>query len=59
MGELSSVEFDTGLPQGQYCDLIENCSNTTTITVDQNGKAILSKGDNYQMVAFMVAEEDQ
>ena len=52
MGQLNNVEFHTGLPDGNYCDLIHKCKQTTTVS---GGKAGFNKAEpNYAVVAICV-----
>lgn len=47
--------FDTGLPAGEYCDLVSNCAQK--ITVDASGSAHLTPYDSSNpVVAFVVGE---
>ena len=47
--------FQTGLPAGQYCDLISNCRQK--VTVDDTGSARLAPfSDNVPIVAFLVGQ---
>ena len=32
MGDLNGVDFFTGLPDGDYCDLIHDCDQTVTVS---------------------------
>nr|KAG5706336.1 hypothetical protein BaRGS_026118 [Batillaria attramentaria] len=45
--------FQTGLPAGQYCDLISNCAQK--ITVDGSGNAHASPADNQDPVVAIIA----
>ena len=50
-----NVTLQTGLPVGQYCNLIDEC--TTHITVDRNGNArIVIANDEEPIVAFIVGK---
>ena len=40
MGDLNNVEFYTGLPDGEYCDLIHDCQQTIRVT---DGNAFFNK----------------
>ena len=51
MGDLG-VTFNTGLPDGSYCDIIHDCAQTITVT---GGMATFdSFQDNDAVVAFCV-----
>lgn len=48
--------FQTGLPAGQYCDLISNCQQK--ITVDGSGSAHLAPySSDIPVVAFVVGKK--
>ncbi len=32
MGNINNVEFYTGLPDGEYCDLVHECAQTVTVS---------------------------
>ena len=52
MGDLNNEYFDTGLPDGEYCDIIHDCQQKITIT---NGGGNFNKAqDNDPVVAIMV-----
>ena len=52
MGELNNVEFYTGLPDGEYCDIIHDCKQTIHVI---NGKAVFNKAQsNDPVVAICV-----
>lgn len=50
MGNLNNVEFYTGLPDGEYCDIIHNCAQKVLV---RGGKATFRKAqDNDPIVAI-------
>lgn len=52
MGDLNNVEFYTGLPDGEYCDIIHDCQTKVQVS---GGMATLRKAeDNDPVVAFCV-----
>ena len=52
MGNLNNVNFYTGLPDGDYCDIIHECQQKITIS---NGFGIFNKAkDNDPVVAICV-----
>ena len=40
MGNLNNVQFYTGMPDGEYCDLIHNCGRKITVS---GGNVVLNK----------------
>ena len=40
MGELDNVEFNTNLPDGDYCDIIQDCNRKISVV---NGMANFTK----------------
>ncbi|XP_059087363.1 alpha-amylase A-like [Tigriopus californicus] len=52
VGGLNGAEFYTGLPDGEYCDIIHECAQKVTVS---GGKAFIKKfQDNDGVVAFYV-----
>ncbi len=52
MGDLNNVQFYTGLPDGDYCDIIHDCQQTITVS---GGNAVIRKyQDNDPVVAICV-----
>jgi len=53
MGTLNNANFQTGLPAGEYCDIIQDCNRK--ITVRGDGTATISRvSDQEPMVAICV-----
>jgi len=48
MGDLNNVEFYTGLPDGDYCDIIHDCAQTIHVS---GGKAFFNKAEANDPVA--------
>ena len=48
MGDLNNVEFYTGLPDGEYCDIIHDCKQTIRV---QGGSARFNKAESNDPVA--------
>merc|ERR1719422_1126902 len=48
MGDLNNVEFYTGLPDGDYCDIIHDCDQTIHVS---GGKAFFNKAQANDPVA--------
>ena len=52
IGDLNGVTFDTGLPDGDYCDIISDCAQTITIS---GGSGVFTHFDaNEPVVAICV-----
>lgn len=52
MGDLQGVSFDTGLPDGDYCDIVHDCAQTVTVS---GGRATITRyQDNDPIVAICV-----
>jgi hypothetical protein len=52
MGALEDVEFDTGMPDGDYCDIIHDCGQYIMV---RGGKATLrAYQSNDPVVAFCI-----
>lgn len=52
MGDLNNVEFFTGLPDGEYCDIIHDCQQKIQVS---GGKAVFNKSQaNDPVVAICV-----
>lgn len=52
MGNLNNVQFYTGMPDGEYCDLIHNCGRKITVS---GGNVVLNKEEETDgLVAFCV-----
>ena len=53
MGDLDGVVFQTGLPAGEYCDIIHACAQT--VSVGPAGLATITRWqDNDPVVAICV-----
>ena len=48
MGDLNNVEFYTGLPDGDYCDIIHDCKQMITVS---GGSARFNKAQANDPVA--------
>jgi hypothetical protein len=48
MGDLNNVEFYTGLPDGDYWDIIHDCAQTIHVS---GGKAFFNKAEANDPVA--------
>lgn len=48
MGDLNNVEFYTGLPDGDYCDIIHDCKQMIHVS---GGKAVFNKAEQNDPIA--------
>ena len=48
MGDLNNVEFYTGLPDGDYCDIIHDCKQMIHVS---GGKAVFNKAEANDPIA--------